>query len=349
MSKSVLLLGAKSFALGMLVLFTACASAPRRSAKTPQSNAVVSYEYLLAPVREDAELDIEATPRDKNPAVHLRRAWVMLQRKRPQEAVDACALVLYGPGSPSAQTEAYARYIRAEALAALGKGKNGEYDLKRALEIAMDERLRERIEDAMPEAEPQVASDKRTAAPRTPELEIHTRSEWRPSAPIKSRLDPMGRIYRLTIHHSAMLLRSTAESEAAQQIRMIQSAHIKGEHYGDIGYHYLIDPAGRIWQGRELRYQGAHARGDNNRGNIGICVLGNFMRNRDGQRPTEAVIESLETLVGHLSSKYGIGQEQIFSHGDLVNTQCPGPLLREKMTRIARAAAAPRSRGAAAE
>jgi hypothetical protein len=159
----------------------------------------------------------------------------------------------------------------------------------------------------------------------------------------------MGRIYRLTIHHSAMLLRSTAESEAAQQIRMIQSAHIKGEHYGDIGYHYLIDPAGRIWQGRELRYQGAHARGDNNRGNIGICVLGNFMRNRDGQRPTEAVIESLETLVGHLSSKYGIGQEQIFSHGDLVNTQCPGPLLREKMTRIARAAAAPRSRGAAAE
>jgi hypothetical protein len=73
------------------------------------------------------------------------------------------------------------------------------------------------------------------------------------------------------------------------------------------------------------------------------------MRSRDGQRPTQAVLESLETLVGHLSSKYSIGQEQIFSHGDLVNTQCPGPLLREEMNRIARAAAAPRGRGAAAE
>lgn len=349
MSNSIASLCAKRFALCLLLVLTACSSAPRNASRKPASPAVLSYEYVLGPVRDDAELDLESTPRDKNPAVHLRRAWVMLQRKRPQEAVEACALVLYGPETPSTQAEAFARYIRAEALAAQGKAKNGEYDLKRASEIAMDQRLRERIEDAMPEAAPE-------AAPRTnpvasvPQIDLHTRSEWSPAALIRSRLDPMGKIYRITVHHSAILLRSQSERAAADQIRSIQNTHMKKEGCGDIGYHFLIDPSGRIWQGRELRFQGAHARGDNNRGNIGICVLGNFMRGRDGQRPTAAELDSLETLIGNLAQKHGVAQDQIFCHSDLVNTDCPGTYLRNEVNRIARAAVAPmRGRGTAAE
>lgn len=349
MSKSVSVLGAKCFALGMLLLFSACGSAPRYTARKPGSNAVLSYEFVLGPVRDDAELDIEATPRDKNPAVHLRRAWVMLQRKRPQEAVDACALVLYGAEAPSSEAEAYARYIRAEALEALGKGKNGEYDLQRARELAMDVRLKDRIDDAMPDPVAVKTPTKKTER-IVPDIDINTRSEWEPGATIRSRLDPMGKIFRITVHHSAMLLRSNSEDAAADQIRNIQHVHIRKELYGDIGYHFLIDPMGRIWQGRELRYQGAHARGDNNRGNIGICVLGNFVRGRDGQRPTQAELDSLESLISHLSSKYGIGEDQVFCHSELVNTACPGPYLRSEVDRIAKAATQPsRIRGSAAE
>jgi hypothetical protein len=43
---------------------------------------------------------------------------------------------------------------------------------------------------------------------------------------------------------------------------------------GDIGYHYIVDRSGAIWQGRRIRYQGAHARGSANNGNIGIVLLG---------------------------------------------------------------------------
>lgn len=351
MSNSVAMLSAKRFALGMLLVLASCSSVSRTPARKASPSAALSYEFVLGPVRDDAELDIEAAPRDKNPAVHLRRAWVLLQRKRPQEAVDACAFVLYGPDSPSNEAEAYARYIRAEALAALGKARNGEYDLKRAKEIAMDERLRDRIEESMPAPMPALPRAASTpVATTTTEIDLHARSEWQPSALIRSRLDPMGKIFRITVHHSAILLRSQSEKAAADQIRSIQQTHIKKELCGDIGYHFLIDPSGRIWQGRDLRYQGAHARGDNNRGNIGICLLGNFIRGRDGQRPTQAEIESLENLVAHLSSKYAIGQDQVFCHSDLVNTQCPGAYLKGEVDRIARAVAQPsRGRGAAAE
>jgi hypothetical protein len=350
MSNSNALLCARRFALGLLVILSACSTFPRRAARDAAPPAVLSYEYVLGPVLEDSELDIEATPTSKNPAVHLRRAWLMLQRKRPAESVEACALVLYGTETPSLQAEAFGRYIRAEALAAMGKAKSGDYDLKRALEIAMDQRLRDRIEDAMPAAAPAEASPRVNPVASAPQIDMHTRSEWQPAALIRSRLDPMGKIYRITVHHSAILLRSQSESAAADQIRSIQNTHMKKEGCGDIGYHFLIDPSGRIWQGRELRYQGAHARGDNNRGNIGICVLGNFMRGRDGQRPTAAELEALENLIASLAQRHGVAQDQIFCHSDLVNTQCPGPYLRSEVDRIARAAAAPaRGRGAVAE
>ncbi len=349
MPDSIASLCAKRFSLCLLVILTACSSAPRKASRKAPSPAVLSYDYVLGPVRDDAELDIEATPRDKNPAVHLRRAWVMLQRKRPQEAVDACALVLYGPETPSTQAEAYARFIRAEALTTQGKTQNGDYDRKRASELAMDQRLRDRIEDATPIVSPD-STQRPNPVGSAPQVDMHTRSEWQPAALIRSRLDPMGKIYRITVHHSAILLRSPSERSAADQIRSIQNTHMKKEGCGDIGYHFLIDPSGRIWQGRELRYQGAHARGDNNRGNIGICVLGNFMRGRDGQRPTAAELNALESLIGNLAQKHRIAAEQIFSHSDLVNTQCPGTYLRGEVDRIAREAAVPaRGRGAAAD
>ncbi|MEY2765804.1 MAG: hypothetical protein RL552_709, partial [Actinomycetota bacterium] len=72
MSNSNALLCARRFALGLLVILSACSTFPRRAARDAAPPAVLSYEYVLGPVLEDAELDIEATPTSKNPAVHLR-------------------------------------------------------------------------------------------------------------------------------------------------------------------------------------------------------------------------------------------------------------------------------------
>ena len=132
---------------------------------------------------------------------------------------------------------------------------------------------------------------------------------------------------RITVHHSAMsdpIDLSGRVEDSSVAVRRMQRAHMQTSGYGDVGYHFFVDPWGRIFQGRELRYQGAHAGGSNNVGNVGICLIGNF----DEERPTQAALETLETLVGTLRSRYGIPATGVVAHSDLKSTNCPGRHLR---------------------
>ncbi|MBL8860642.1 MAG: N-acetylmuramoyl-L-alanine amidase [Planctomycetes bacterium] len=130
---------------------------------------------------------------------------------------------------------------------------------------------------------------------------------------------------RITIHHSAdndpvVLDGSPGRTFAAA--RDIQRAHMNGKEtrYGDIGYHFLIDPFGRVLEGRDLAYQGAHAMGDNNIKNVGICLIGNF----DQDKPSEAALGALRRLVDDLRGRYSIPRERVYGHRDLRVTRCPG-------------------------
>lgn len=161
------------------------------------------------------------------------------------------------------------------------------------------------------------------------------RAAWRARAPKRNQLTPSGNRYtRITVHHSAdsitpQLDGTQASSGAA--IRKIQEVHMYKlkDPYGDIGYHYLIDPSGRLFEGRELRWQGAHAKGSNNKRNIGICLLGNF----EHSAPTRAALATLESTLGNLRGRYNIGRSQIFGHLDFRNTLCPGEHLMQWVRR----------------
>src|SRR5690606_1551131 len=115
---------------------------------------------------------------------------------------------------------------------------------------------------------------------------------------------------------------------AAAAILGIQRHHQGKLDWGDIGYHFLVDPAGRIWTGRPLDWQGAHAGDDSrNRGNIGICLLGNYLPAAQGAPPT-AQIEAMERLVAWLAVRYGIDSAGILTHRELRETVCPGPYVQ---------------------
>ena len=103
-------------------------------------------------------------------------------------------------------------------------------------------------------------------------------------------------------------------------IRKIQRAHIDASGYGDIGYHFLIGPSGRVFEGRSLEWQGAHAYKDNNVGNVGICLLGNF----EETRPTPEQLRALEGLVADLSARYDIPRNRVYGHREFRTTLCPG-------------------------
>jgi tetratricopeptide (TPR) repeat protein len=174
----------------------------------------------------------------------------------------------------------------------------------------------------------------RATTPKTPSssppsaFQVLPRTAWRASS-ARDDQSPMGAVRRITIHHSAMGPTSGAADDAAKQIRSIQSGHFQ-RGYADIGYHYLIDSQGRIWEGRDKRFQGAHAGNtEANERNLGICLLGNFV----SVAPTPAQERALRTLVDTERTRYNVPKDQIFGHGEVREhftgntTECPGARL----------------------
>lgn len=181
------------------------------------------------------------------------------------------------------------------------------------------------------------SSSTATAEPEKPHAPIKgikplPRLRWAKASPITSRMNPMNGIERITVHHEGWTpvhfsdVRSTAE-----RLETIRAAHLERMTAGDIGYHYIIDRAGRIWQGRDLRYQGAHVK-DQNEHNIGVMVMGNF----DVQSPTRAQYATLQTLLTYLMHEYNVPRSRVFTHQELGTTHCPGTALQKHMVELRR-------------
>lgn len=145
------------------------------------------------------------------------------------------------------------------------------------------------------------------------------RTTWARANPIPSRMEPMLPVSRITIHHDGMppiSIRNKAQAMA--RLEQIRTAHL-GRGFGDIGYHYIIDPDGNVWQGRPLAWQGAHVKAQNEN-NLGIMVMGNF----EVQRPTQAQIASAQRFVKSQMATYRVPVGRVYTHKELAQTACPG-------------------------
>jgi N-acetylmuramoyl-L-alanine amidase len=142
----------------------------------------------------------------------------------------------------------------------------------------------------------------------------------------------MDGISRITVHHTAGAIQTDAWKPTSNELEGIREFHAgtrpADRHWADIAYHFAIDRAGRVWQARPLAYQGAHARGHNEH-NLGIVLLGNFAL----QSPSAAQLTSLALFIGFTRKLYNVPLQNVFTHGELVDTECPGPLLQDYMNR----------------
>lgn len=169
----------------------------------------------------------------------------------------------------------------------------------------------------------------------TPSLRVTPRAVWAKGAPIPSRMDRQAPIYRITVHHDGLppvTLRT--RSEVAHRLELIRLSHLK-RGFGDIGYHYIVDPMGGLWEGRPLRFQGAHV-AHQNQGNLGIMALGNF----EEQQPTAAQLRSLDAFVTQQMRRFRVPVSRLFTHRELAATLCPGRNLQKHMI-AARSAGGP--------
>lgn len=150
-------------------------------------------------------------------------------------------------------------------------------------------------------------------------LTVLHRSEWTSLEPSVWRLREAQDFTRITVHHSGS--RTVYEREEEDVISILDgvlNSH-RRKGYGDIGYHFVIDYAGRAWEARSLAYEGAHVSGENER-NIGVMLLGNFER----QRASQAQLDATDELIHLLRRRYDIGREHVYGHRDLGHSLCPG-------------------------
>ena len=129
---------------------------------------------------------------------------------------------------------------------------------------------------------------------------------------------------KITVHHSdavGSLIFNGSASESRAVVKAIQRHHQTEKGWGDIGYHFLIDARGRVFEGRSLSWQGALA-GDakKNRRNIGVCLLGNFEQNH----PTQAARDALSDLLDGLRGDHHIPRKGVYLHSEMTSTDCPG-------------------------
>ena len=80
------------------------------------------------------------------------------------------------------------------------------------------------------------------------------------------------------VHHTAGTNGYTAAQSAAI-VRGIQIYHVRGNGWNDIGYNFLVDKYGQVFEGRfggvDRNVVGAHAEGFNT-GSVGVAVLGEY-------------------------------------------------------------------------
>lgn len=141
----------------------------------------------------------------------------------------------------------------------------------------------------------------------------------------------------MTFHHAAGYSATTYE-EGLAQVKAIQELHQFVRGWSDIGYQFLIDRSGRVYQGRPFLdsstslaqgpqlARGAHV-GGNNTGNIGICMLGCYHPSEGSfceETPTQESLQTYVTMFSFLSDRYGPAAANIRGHRDWSNTACPG-------------------------
>lgn len=156
----------------------------------------------------------------------------------------------------------------------------------------------------------------------TAQLPILRRHEWTERSVLPWRLRTASVFDRITVHHAGdASLTVTAKNSVIYRIDGILTGHMS-RNYGDIGYHFIVDFSGRVWEGRSLAYEGAHVLRQNDR-NIGVMLLGNFQT----QVPSAPQVASCARLTELLRSEHRIKKHRIYGHRDLGQSLCPGQYL----------------------
>lgn len=189
-----------------------------------------------------------------------------------------------------------------------------------------------------------------------PSIRIRSRSVWGADESLRSGSPRYADKLKFgVVHHEGATPRWTQQEiangcrESPAAIRAIYRYHTQSHGWSDIGYNFVVDPCGKVWEGRHggprAPVVGAHTGGFNT-GAFGVLALGSFQDSNDDPITSRMVI-GLEKLFawkftlagidadsttrvtgGGSSSRYEPGTTitvpRVSAHRITNHTSCPG-------------------------
>ncbi|HEX4810778.1 MAG TPA: peptidoglycan recognition family protein [Bryobacteraceae bacterium] len=147
---------------------------------------------------------------------------------------------------------------------------------------------------------------------------IARRSAWGKKKPNYAAMDSDWDYEIVTLHHSGR----SGEKDPIT----IEEKHMVGRGWDDVGYHYIIEPNGDIYEGRYLSLKGSHVESANT-GKIGILLTGDFESEYGGILggvPTAAQLSKVEDFIKALKGFFST-LKKLGGHRDYKpSTVCPG-------------------------
>jgi hypothetical protein len=186
---------------------------------------------------------------------------------------------------------------------------------------------------------------------------IVPRSGWGANEEIVRARPIVAPAVRLAVVHHTAGANSYTRAQSAAIVRGIEVYHVEGNGWNDIGYNFLVDRFGTVYEGRaggiERNVVGAHAQGFNT-GTTGVALMGNFTRAVPTKAEQDALVALLawrldvahvdpsSTVVytsgGNLKFRSGkvVVLRAISGHRDTGPSECPGSLAYALLPGIAK-------------
>ncbi len=179
----------------------------------------------------------------------------------------------------------------------------------------------------------------------TPKPKIYSRAQWGANESLRDR----GSLRYFEVHagyvHHTVNANDYSRAEVPGILRSIYAYHTQSRGWSDVGYNFLVDRFGRIWEGRyggvDRPVVGAHTLGYND-WSFAMSAIGNF----DVRQPSSAMIQAYGALMAWKLSLHGVDAasarqvvgpdtfKAINGHRDAGSTACPGRYLYAKLPRI---------------
>ena len=190
---------------------------------------------------------------------------------------------------------------------------------------------------------------------------IIARSAWGADETIRRAPPRYADSVRFALVHHTAGTNSYTRSQSAAIVRGIEIYHVKGNGWNDIGYNFLVDKYGQVFEGRyggvDKNVIGAHAEGFNT-GSFGVALLGTYtsapppavaqtaLENLLAWRLDVAHVDALSTVTvaSGGNPKYPAGVpvalRAVSGHRDTGPTTCPGNALYARLGAVASEASA---------